>query len=246
MGSITSDPSSPPTVAAPRTAPTVAIVVPVLVEREIGAQLERLAALSPDELIVAQASDRATRERLYAFAEKCTATTIRIISSARGRASQMNAGAAASSSDALLFVHADTVLPVDALSRVRDAILRGAVWGRFDVRLSGAAAAFRVIERAMNWRSTLTGIATGDQTVFVRRDVFKMLGGFAPIALMEDIEFSSRLKWVARPFRIRAAVTTSSRRWERGGILRTVVTMWLLRSLYACGASPRFLARWYR
>lgn len=246
MGSITSGPSSPPTVAAPRAAPTVAIVVPVLVEPEIGAQLERLAALSPDELIVAEASDGPTREQLYAFAEKCAAANIRIISSARGRASQMNAGAAGSSSDVLLFVHADTVLPVGALSQVRDAILRGAVWGRFDVRLSGASAAFRVIERAMNWRSTLTGIATGDQTVFVRRDVFKMLGGFAPVALMEDIEFSSRLKWVARPFRIRTSVTTSSRRWERGGILRTVMTMWLLRSLYACGASPRFLARWYR
>lgn len=246
MGSITSGPSSPPTVAPPRAAPTVAIVVPVLVEPEIGLQLERLAALSPDELIVAEASDRPTREQLYAFADKCSAASIRIISSARGRASQMNAGAAVSSSDVLLFVHADTVLPVGALSQVRDAILRGAVWGRFDVRLSGAAAAFRVIERAMNWRSTLTGTATGDQTVFVRRDVFKMLGGFAPIALMEDIEFSSRLKWVARPFRIQAAVTTSSRRWERDGVARTVLTMWLLRSLYACGASPRFLARWYR
>lgn len=246
MGSITSGPSSPPTVAPPRAAPTVAIVVPVLVEPEIGLQLERLAALSPDELIVAEASDRPTREQLYAFADKCSAASIRIISSARGRASQMNAGAAVSSSDVLLFVHADTALPADALSQVRDAVLRGAVWGRFDVRLSGAAAAFRVIERAMNWRSTLTGTATGDQTVFVRRDVFKMLGGFAPIALMEDIEFSSRLKWVARPFRIQAAVTTSSRRWERDGVARTVLTMWLLRSLYACGASPRFLARWYR
>ncbi len=246
MDSITSGSSSPSTVAAPRAAPTVAIVVPVLVEPEIGVPLERLAALSPDELIVAEASDRPTREQLYAFAGKCAAANIRIISSARGRASQMNAGAAVSSSDALLFVHADTVLPGGALSQVRDAILRGAVWGRFDVRLSGAAAAFRVIERAMNWRSTLTGIATGDQTVFVRRDVFKMLGGFAPIALMEDIELSSRLKWVARPFRIRTSVITSSRRWERDGILRTVVMMWLLRSLYACGAPPRLLARLYR
>lgn len=246
MGSITSGTTSPPTVTAQRAAPTVAIVVPVLVEPEIGVQLERLAALSPDELIVAEASDRPTRELLYAFAEKCTATKFRVISSARGRALQMNAAAAASSSDVLLFVHADTVLPVDALSQVRDAIWRGAVWGRFDVRLSGAALAFRVIERAMNWRATLTGIATGDQTVFVRRDVFKMLGGFTPIALMEDIEFSSRLKWVARPFRIRAEVTTSSRRWERDGVARTVLTMWLFRSLYACGASPQFLARWYR
>ena len=158
----------------------------------------------------------------------------------------MNAGAAASRCDVLLFAHADTLLPENALVLVRDAIVRGAVWGRFDVRLSGTAAAFRIIERAMNWRSAVTGIATGDQTLFVRADVFRMLGGFASIALMEDIEFSSRLKWVSRPFRIRTPVVTSSRRWERRGVARTVLTMWLLRSLYAVGVSPKFLARLYR
>ena len=223
------------------------MVVPVFIEPEIDSQLERLVALSPDELIVAGAGDRAMRERLRAFAaNRGAAANVRVVSAVRGRASQMNAGAAGAQSDVLLFVHVDTVLPTNALSLLRDAIAHGAAWGRFDVRLSGAAAAFRIIERSMNWRSALTGIATGDQALFVRRDVFNMLGGFAPIALMEDVEFSGRLKWVGRPFRIRTPVVTSSRRWERDGIGRTVLTMWSLRALYAFGASPRFLARFYR
>ena len=232
---------------SPRAAPTVAIIVPVLIEPEIDRQLERLTALSPDELIVAEAGDAATGERLRAFiAARARAANIRVVRSERGRARQMNAGASAARSDILLFVHADTVLPSGALALVRDAILRDNAWGRFDVRLSGAAVTFRAIERAMNWRSALTGIATGDQTLFVRRDVFDMLGGFAPIALMEDVEFSRRLKWVGRPFLIRTPVITSSRRWERHGILRTVLTMWLLRTFYALGVSPERLARWYK
>lgn len=247
MGSITSGSLASPQITAARTTPTVAVVVPVLVEPEIDLQLARLLESSPDELIVTEAGDHGTRECLRSFvASVGAADDVRIVSAAPGRASQMNAGASAARSDVLLFVHADTVLPKNALTLVRDAISGGAVWGRFDVRLSGAAPALRVIERSMNWRSALSGIATGDQTLFVRRDVFKMLGGFAPIALMEDIEFSSRLKWVARPFRIRVPVTTSSRRWERNGIARTVLTMWFLRTLYALGASPQFLARWYR
>jgi rSAM/selenodomain-associated transferase 2 len=247
MDSVASSSSSSPKLTARRAAPTVAIVVPVFVEPEIDSQLGRLVALSPDELIVTEAGERATSERLRSFAANGDAAgNVRIVSAERGRARQMNAGAVVAQSEILFFVHADTVLPANALSLVRDAIARGAVWGRFDVRLSGAAPAFRVIERAMNWRSALTGIATGDQTLFVRRDVFDMLGGFAPIALMEDIEFSRRLKSVARPFRIRMPVITSSRRWERDGIARTVLTMWMLRALYALGASPRFLARLYR
>lgn len=244
MDSVTSDSSSSPHLAARSRVPTVAILVPVLIEPEIDRQLERLMALSPDELIVAEAGDRATHEQLRTIA--AGAENLRIVASMPGRASQMNAGAAASRSDILLFAHADTDLPEDALALVRDAISRGAVWGRFDVRLSGAAAAFRVIECAMNWRSAFTGIATGDQTLFVRADVFRMLGGFAAIALMEDIEFSSRLKWVSWPFRIRTPVVTSSRRWERRGVAMTMLTMWLLRLLYAVGVSPKFLARLYR
>lgn len=225
---------------------TLAIIVPVLAEPEIGRQLERLIALSPDELIVVETGDAITGERLGAFREMHpNQEVVRVVQSDRGRARQLNAGARAARSDILLFLHADTLPPPQALALVRDAIGSGAVWGRFDVCLSGTGAVFRVIECSMNWRAALTGIATGDQAMFIRRDVFKMLDGFAPIALMEDVELSSRLKWVARPYRIRTPVTTSSRRWEQNGVLRTVVKMWLLRALYACGVSPRRLARWY-
>jgi len=171
---------------------------------------------------------------------------VRLVPSARGRARQMNAGARAATGDVLLFLHADTELPADALAWVRVVIMAGAAWGRFDVRLSGHRRAFRVIERMMNWRTAATGIVTGDQALYVRRDVFHALGGFAPIELMEDIELSTRLKWFGRPARIRAPVVTSSRRWETHGIMRTVVRMWLLRLLYALGVPPRRLARWYK
>jgi rSAM/selenodomain-associated transferase 2 len=225
----------------------VAVIIPVLIEPDIGAQLARVCALAPDEVIVVEAGDAATRERLRAFTVPAAfAGRLRVLTCDVGRGRQMNAGARAARSDVLLFLHADTVLPLDALVRVRDAVGRGAVWGRFDVRLSGARRIFRVIEGFMNWRSALTGIATGDQAMFVRRDVFAALGGFALIALMEDVELSRRLKAVARPVRLRAPVVTSSRRWERNGVVRTVLTMWSLRALYALGVSPRRLARWYK
>lgn len=229
----------------PGSEPSIAIVVPVLAEPEIDRQLEALRTCAPQELIVVDAGDSTTMERVRAFAGT-HAGAVRVLRSAPGRARQMNAGARAAGSDILLFVHADTLLPARALTLVREAVAAGALWGRFDVRLSGAQPAFRVIERFMNWRAALTGIATGDQAMFVRRDVFAMLGGFAPIELMEDIELSTRLKWVAPPFRIRERVITSSRRWEQKGVLRTVMTMWLLRGLYAFGVSPRRLAAWYR
>jgi rSAM/selenodomain-associated transferase 2 len=225
----------------------VAVVIPVLIEPDIGIQLARVCGLSPDEVIVVDAGDGLTRERLHAFTAPAeTAGRLRILTSDAGRARQMNAGARAARSDVLLFLHADTVLPPNGLTLVRDAVGRGAVWGRFDVRLSGARTIFRVIERLMNWRSALSGIATGDQAMFVRRDVFARLGGFAPIALMEDVELSRRLRAVARPARLRAPVITSSRRWERNGVTRMVLTMWSLRALYALGVSPRRLTRWYK
>ncbi len=247
MDSVAANSFSPPALAARGAVPTLAVIVPVHVEPDIDRQLDGIAALRPDELIVVEAGDVATGGCLQAFAsKKAHPTSVRILRAARGRALQMNAGAKQAKSDVLLFVHADTELPANALTVVREAIAQGQVWGRFDVRLSGASTAFRVIEWTMNCRSALTGIATGDQAIFVRRDVFNMLGGFAPIALMEDIEMSSRLKWVASPHRLRASVTTSSRRWERDGVVRTVIKMWLLRSFFALGASPTLLARWYR
>ena len=176
--------------------------------------------------------------------EKATAHADRAIVAARGRARQMNAGAVAARGDVLVFLHADTCLPPDAAPLILDALTR-AGWGRFDVRLSGRHPAFRVVERMMNWRSRLTGIATGDQTIFVRRDWFEAVGGFPDIPLMEDVAFCRRLKTFGRPHCVAVPVVTSSRRWETRGIARTILLMWRLRLAYLLGADPKRLARHY-
>ena len=171
----------------------------------------------------------------------------RVLDAPRGRARQMNAGAAAASGRVLLFLHADTRLPSGWVPMVWEALdSHGREWGRFDVRLDGAHPMLRVIERAMNLRSRLSGIATGDQAIFVSRAAFQEAGGFPDIALMEDIALSRVLRARSRPACLRAPVVTSSRRWERNGIARTVVLMWRLRLRYALGADPNDLARQYR
>ncbi len=169
-----------------------------------------------------------------------------VLSAPRGRAYQMNAGAAIAGGDVLLFLHADTRLPADVTERVCTALRSPHVlWGRFDVRLSGLQWWARMIEVAMNLRSRLTGIATGDQAIFVRRRVFSRMGGFPELLLMEDIAISRRLKRVARPACLRARVITSSRRWERQGWFKTVLLMWRLRLAFALGVSPARLVRAY-
>jgi len=170
---------------------------------------------------------------------------LRLLQSARGRARQMNAGTQMAESDVLLFLHADTALPPNAAEKVRESIRDGRLWGHFNVRLSGSHVLFQVIGWLMNWRSAVSGIATGDQALFVRRDVFRVFGGFAPIPLMEDIDICRRLKWAGKPAHRRETVVTSSRRWKERGILRTILLMWTLRILYWAGVSPSRLARWY-
>jgi len=169
----------------------------------------------------------------------------RIVQSGRGRARQMNVGAEQAQGDVLLFLHADTHLPANADELIRKALEAGRVWGRFDVRLSGEAWALRIIETLMNWRSRFTGIATGDQAMFVLREAFSHLGGFAEIPLMEDIELSQRLKKISAPVCLHARVITSSRRWETQGILHTVLLMWGLRLAWFLGVSPARLHRIY-
>ncbi|MEF8824488.1 MAG: TIGR04283 family arsenosugar biosynthesis glycosyltransferase [Desulfohalobiaceae bacterium] len=170
----------------------------------------------------------------------------RVLDAEKGRAVQMNSGAQAASGDILLFLHADTSLPRDVLERIEDSLHSGYGWGRFDVRLSGQGLLFRLIEILMNLRSRWTGIATGDQAIFLTRDFFRSVGGFPEIPLMEDIEMSSRLKRHGPPACPRSRVHVSSRRWEERGVLRTVLLMWTLRACYALGVDPERLARWYR
>jgi rSAM/selenodomain-associated transferase 2 len=170
----------------------------------------------------------------------------RVITAPRGRASQMNAGAAAATGETLLFLHADTRLPEGADGLVLDGLAAsGREWGRFDVAIEGRSALLPVVAALMNARSRLTGIATGDQAIFVRREAFRSVGGFPPIALMEDVAFSKAMKGRGLPLCLRQKVVTSGRRWEGRGALRTVLLMWRLRLAYFLGADPARLAERY-
>lgn len=169
----------------------------------------------------------------------------RVLVSARGRARQMNHGGRESRGDCLVFVHADTRLP-DRADRLIDAALKGAAcWGRFDVEIERGFALAGLVGWSMNRRSRLTGIATGDQAIFMTRDAFEHVGGFPDQPLMEDIEISRRLRRLSAPACLAQRVTTSARRWQQHGPLRTIVTMWWLRLRYWCGVSPWTLAGEY-
>jgi len=170
-----------------------------------------------------------------------------VLSAPRGRALQMNAGAALAGGAVLLFLHADTRLPPHFAAAVLEALADpAAVGGRFDVQLVPSTPLLRLVAAAMNLRSRLSRIATGDQAIFVRRTVFDALGGFAPIPLMEDIAFSRVLRRCGRIACLRQRVESSARRWHGQGTLRTIALMWWLRGLYACGVSPHRLLRHYR
>lgn len=221
----------------------LAIIVPALREAaNLARLLPALRAAAPGaEIIVADAgSDDGTRE----VAARVAGVTV--LTCERGRARQMNAGARAARGDTLLFLHADTVLPDGFEASITRALAEpGVVAGRFDVRLDNPRWPFRMIASLMNLRSRWSGISTGDQALFVRRDVFEALGGFPDIPLMEDIELTRRLKRRGRQAALRERVTTSARKWEREGVARTIGLMWTLRLLYACGVSPARLHRWY-
>ncbi|CAH1198629.1 Transferase 2, rSAM/selenodomain-associated [Candidatus Nitrotoga sp. BS] len=165
----------------------------------------------------------------------------------RGRANQMNVGAAQASGDVLLFLHADSRLPQGAARHIEQALANKVhCWGRFDVCITGRPFMLRVVARLMNWRSRLTGIATGDQAIFVRRDMFAHLRGFPDQPLMEDVELSKRLLTLSRPACIAHCVTTSGRRWETRGVWRTILLMWRLRWAYWRGMDASELVKLYR
>lgn len=221
----------------------LAIIVPVLNEATlVRTCLERLQPLRArgHEVLLA---DGDSSDGSAALA---TDLVDHVVVAARGRALQMNAAARQATAPVLLFLHVDTELPEAADASIARGLARsGACWGRFDVRLSGRAPALRVIERAMNLRSRVTGIATGDQGLFVQRALFDAVGGYPPLPLMEDIALSERLLRYGRPVCLRERVVTSSRRWERDGIARTVLLMWRLRFDYWRGVAPTQLARRY-
>ncbi len=217
------------------------IVLPVLNESAMivgGLQaLAPLRARGAEIVVVDGGSIDGTPQLAAPFAD-------RLIAVPRGRGAPMNAGAALGSGDALLFLHADTLLPANADRLIAAALTRRA-WGRFDLRIAGRHPFLRVIARMINWRSRLTGIASGDQAIFVRREAFVAVGGFPELPLMEDIAISRRLKRLCRPFCIATPAITSGRRWERNGVARTILLMWRLRLAYYLGVEPALLARRY-
>jgi rSAM/selenodomain-associated transferase 2 len=223
--------------------PPLSIIVPALDEAQgIAACLAALAPLRARgaEVIVVDGGSADGTPALAA------ARADRVLAAPRGRAAQMNAGAAAAASDTLLFLHADTRLPEGADRLVLEGLAAtGRAWGRFDVAIDGRAALLPVVAALMNARSRLTGIATGDQAIFVRREAFERAGRFPPIALMEDVAFSKAMKRIGPPLCLRARAVTSGRRWERHGLLRTILLMWRLRLAFLLGADPARLAERY-
>jgi rSAM/selenodomain-associated transferase 2 len=226
------------------TAPVVSIIVPALNEAgQIVATLQPLQPLRAaghEVIVVDGGSTDGTAALAVPLAD-------RVLRSERGRARQMNSGAAAARGQILLFLHADTYLPAGADRLILDGLARtGKGWGRFDVRLSGRHPLLVITGPLFSMRSRITGAATGDQAIFVRRDWFEDAGGFPAIPLMEDLALSLALKRRGRPLCMWQRVVTSSRRWEANGIVRTILLMWRLRLAFYLGADPHDLARQYR
>jgi len=217
------------------------IVIPTLNEAAIIVPaLQALASLRGrgTEVIVA---DGGSRDDTVRLAEPLADTVIVV---PRGRGAPMNAAVALGTGDALVFLHADTALPDDA-DRLIEAALARRAWGRFDLRIAGRHPLLSLVARMINWRSRLTGVASGDQAIFVARGAFIAVGGFPDLPLMEDIAISRRLKRLCRPACVTTPVVTSGRRWERNGVIRTTLLMWRLRLAYYLGVAPARLAALY-
>lgn len=224
----------------------ISVIIPTLNESStIARTLTRTVALGFDEIIV---SDGGSTDSTPQMVQACCARVpaVRLVTAPTGRARQLNEGVKACNSDILLFLHADTELPPHAKTVIESTLKNSlVVGGRFDVRFDRPSRWGTVISWFMNRRSRLTGIATGDQAIFVRRRIFEQMGGFPDIPLMEDIEFSRRLKRQGPTAALTDCVTTSFRRWQKNGPLRTILLMWTLRFLYWLGVNPTRLKHFY-
>ena len=219
----------------------ISVIIPVLnEEKNIAATLQQLRRLNPDELIVV---DGGSNDRTR---DVCRGFGVHLCETPSGRARQMNFGAQRAFGDVLLFLHADTRLPPTAFADIRSALEdRRVVGGRFDLQLDAARPMLELIGFMISLRSRISKVATGDQAIFVRREIFVELGGYPDIPLMEDVAFSRALKRRGAVACLRSRVTTSARRWEQEGVWGTILKMWLLKSLYLAGISPAYLKRYY-
>ncbi len=214
------------------------IIIPVLNESDkIQACLLKLQGIrdKAEIIVVDGGSTDNTLKLALPLADK-------VISSDKGRARQMNAGANIATAQTLIFLHADTFLPNNALALISQS---SSAWGRFDIKLSGKPFMLKVVAQFMNWRSRLTGIATGDQVIFVSRQLFNQVNGYPDIALMEDISLCTALNKITKPDCLKAKVTSSGRRWEAFGVFRTILLMWSLRLGYFFAEKPEVLAKLY-
>ena len=225
---------------ADRAKQRVSVVIPVLNDAACLARL--LADLRAEPQLQLVVVDGGSEDDTFAVAQAQADLALR---APRGRAEQMRAGVAKAAHPWLWFLHADTRVPQSVVSAFAAGIAESPAWGWCDVRLAGGAWPLRVIETAMNWRSALTGVTTGDQGIFAHRSLLAAAGGIPAQELMEDVELCRRLRRLASPHRVRQPISTSSRRWERDGIARTVVLMWALRLRYFLGANTGALARRY-
>jgi rSAM/selenodomain-associated transferase 2 len=219
----------------------ISVIVPVLnEEKTIATTLEALVTLAPYEIIIVDggSADR-TRELAGQF-------QVKVISSDRGRGRQMNRGASEASGDVLLFLHADTRLPASALNDIKAALGEPRyLGGRFDVELAGAHWLLPLVGRLISYRSRISKVATGDQALFVRRQVFERIRGFPDMPLLEDVAFCRTLKRLGEVACLRSRVVTSARRWEVDGVWRTIFRMWIIKLLYLVGVSPARLKQFY-
>ena len=220
----------------------ISIIIPVLNEensiKELLQQLQTYRKQGHEVIVV----DGGSTDKTISISELLSD---KVITSEPGRATQMNNGASQAKFDGLWFLHADTLVPENVIECIQQALM-AQQWGRFNIKLSGSNMLFRIIERMMNFRSCITGIATGDQGIFVKRKIFESVSGYSNIPLMEDVNLSKKLKKLSKPVCLKKQLITSSRRWEKNGILSTIILMWYLRFLYWLGVSTDKLASQYR